>query len=656
MNFEKGLNLGNWELIKKLGEGGNSYVWEAVNGCTGRKCALKLPKFRFDKSRKIYKIDKYKLLRFKNEIEIQERISELKIPGILPVIDYNLPKKIFKESFIYSMEEYPWLAVPIAKSLKSMLKNESFEKIITYFIQIAETLEKLHRRNIVHRDIKPENLLYYNKKPCLSDFGIAKSLHKEQKDLTKTGKKIGPNFFIAPEMRRGKFEGLDQKKADIYSFGATLWAFLTQEWTGFEGEYSTESLSIQKYISNSENILYEPIDDIIKRCTYYNPDKRPNISEVVERLKEWKDLNEEFIRNKWVSKVKNMIPRYSPVKNITWSDEKVIIPILQELVHLNHILFPFGGGLDMTAVDYSQEKGMIDVNCGGLIYRLKVDSLTLEYLEKFPEWSYFLLKISEVEPFDKRFKGRYEEPLTEIKPGLYSDYECGEWNNFDGKDLPESAKQIVRILKGKIAVFCKSNDYAQGNIRNLDSYKACHEKIAGDKFREIICKIASYIENYPNAPDLGEKCYSGIDYKFIQNEEEKEGRKLTNREIEIIKQILSLLKEIKDKKPGVNELVLSADSIHETLEKFTYYILEKEEKEKPLKEFLESLNREELILVEAVMYGGRDYFLYKNNHPLESYINYLKQNINGSITISNILSKDHNALISYFKSGLEAFS
>ncbi len=578
MKFKKGLNLRDWKLTQKIGEGENSYVWEAVNKKTKNICALKIPKFRFyfDKNEKVYKVnkfDEYKLLRFKNEIEIQKKVSELKISGILPLIDYNLPEKFLEKGIISSIEEHPWLAVLIAKPLKDKLKDKSLDEIITYFIQLAENLEKLHRVNIVHRDIKPENLLFYDGKPCFSDFGTAKSLDKEQRDLTKTGKKIGPNFFIAPEMRRGKSEGLDQKKADIYSFGVTLWAFLTREWTGFEGEYN-ESLSIKNYIRNPDNILYEDIDDIIKECTSYNPDERPDISEIVKRLKKWKERNKKFIINKWISKVKNMIPRYSPVKNITWSDEKVIIPILQKLVHLNHILFPFGGGLDMADINYSQEKGMMDINCGGLIHRLKVDSLTLEYFDEFPEWSYFILRISEVEPFDEKYKGSYQDPLTEIKPGLYSDYECGEWNNFNGKDLPESAKQIVRILKGKIAVFCKSNKYAQGDTGKLDSYHAYHEKIGEDDFRELIYNVASYIEKRQNASNTSRKNSIGVDYKFIRNEKKKKGRKLTDREIEIIEQTLNLLEGIKDKEPNIDVVIISTDSIDERFEK----LLRKEKK------------------------------------------------------------------------------
>ena len=101
MKFKKGLNLGNWGLIQKIGEGGNSYVWAAVNKKTKNTCALKIPKFYFDKSKKAYKVDKYKLLRFENEIKIQKRVSELKISGILPVIDYNLLKILLKKILLF---------------------------------------------------------------------------------------------------------------------------------------------------------------------------------------------------------------------------------------------------------------------------------------------------------------------------------------------------------------------------------------------------------------------------------------------------------------------------------------------------------------------------------------------------------------------------
>ncbi len=658
MKLKRGDKFGDWELVELLGKGANSIVWRTINKKTRQEGALKVPKFLHREGKFI--IDTYRLRRFKNEIAIHKKTCKLKIPGILTIIDScpleSIPED--KEEF-NSKDKIPWFVTPVAQQLKEVLEDTSFEKIIETFTLLAETLDKLHQVGIAHRDIKPENLVIFNDIPCLIDFGIAEFPQEIEKDLTKPYRKLGPTFFMAPEMRGRETHKADGKKADVYSFAVTLWAFLTKNWRGFEGIYNPweNPLGLSTYFS--ENILYEPIEELIKHCTRYSPEDRPTMSEVVTRLKSWKEENKSFLKQKWVSKINRLLPEKLTPRKIVWEGKKDIISILNLISHLNHTLLPTGGGLDMTSVEESPEEGLIDLHFNGFIYRLKPESLTLEYFPQAPEWSFFRLKTFEIDPLDKRFIGKYDEPLTEIERGTYSNYECWEWNNFDGKDLPESSRLIIRILKGSLVFFCKSNPYAQGRIsvifkrESYDSYSALHEKLEEEDFRKFIHRVISgKLEEHQQPPP---KHISN--FEFIESKKEKVGRLLTTEERTLIIKFLKLVKQAEKEishekqKSSREELVISLsgfdlESVLSTSKEYIYW-------GEKLINFLEKLPSEKVLLIEAVMLLGRDYKIHEHSYTLDEYLKFAKKGKENSI---NYIISKLGSLGNYLEKGLEKLS
>ncbi|MBA4079591.1 MAG: hypothetical protein C0508_31485, partial [Cyanobacteria bacterium PR.023] len=110
----------------------------------------------------------------------------------------------------------------------------TLKQALDYFIQVADALHSAHAQGIVHRDIKPSNLMLLRDKNehitqiKVVDFGIARvnrSGHGSQSQ-TATGLVFGTPYYMSPEQCRG--ERVDQR-ADIYSFGCTLFEALTGE-------------------------------------------------------------------------------------------------------------------------------------------------------------------------------------------------------------------------------------------------------------------------------------------------------------------------------------------------------------------------------------------------------------------------------------------
>ncbi|MCI5136165.1 MAG: hypothetical protein D3920_14095, partial [Candidatus Electrothrix sp. AW2] len=541
--YKAGDKFGKWKLVEKIGSGGNGQVWSAADNQNNRK-AIKLLKNVYKKS----------YGRFRDEIKAV--ISNHDIQGILPIIDSYLPKNISNEK--------PYYVMPIAVPLQEHVDKKSTSQIIKLMINLADSLAKLHQRKVFHRDIKPANLFIYDHKPCFGDFGLVDFPNK--KEITREKESVGPKWTIAPEMKRNAHNA-DGEKADSYSFAKTLWILLTKQQLSFEGEYHINSVvSIENYL---KDIYAKPLDDLFSQCTDNDPTKRPNLKEVSNFLRQWEVLNTDYQkRNKaeWKEIQEILFPTSMPAR-VVWLKIEDIISVLNLLSknsNLNHMFLPGGGGLDLSQVKKSSEESCIEINANGLIYIVKPERLMFESFNVDFQWNYFRLETSQLKPIsnDKSVKFN-EEPLTEISPGIYTDYDCYEYNNFNGNTLPDTARPVVRILKGAFVLFSKTSIYNKVS----STYDGRHNKVTSEKFREYIEKSAINHYQQNNPPTNS----SITPVRYVKDSHIETGRKLTEKEVSFLKKIIAMANKISKgddqlkKKYGINEFYidLSFDSKYE---------------------------------------------------------------------------------------------
>ncbi len=213
----RGLLIGNYLILDKLGAGGMGMVFKARHRRLNSIVALKIlpPSFARDRTA---------VLRFKREVEAAGR---LKHPNIVAALDADEDRGVH-----FLVMEYVE-----GRDLDQLVRQRgplSVIQTIDFLVQAARGLEAAHAEGIVHRDIKPSNLMLDSQGAVrVLDLGLARIVEASQPlgeakggagRLTESGMYMGTVDYMAPEQAEDSRRA--DHLADIYSLGCTLFFLL----------------------------------------------------------------------------------------------------------------------------------------------------------------------------------------------------------------------------------------------------------------------------------------------------------------------------------------------------------------------------------------------------------------------------------------------
>jgi serine/threonine-protein kinase len=197
---------GRYRLESKLGSGGMSTVYLAVDEVLDRRVAIKVLHREISDQPD-------QLERFRREARA---VASLSHPNLVAVIDAGEDG-----GHPYIVFEY----VP-GETLKKRIDTEGrlgLDEATAYAIEIGRGLAAAHAARLIHRDVKPQNVLIDAEgRAKITDFGIARSL--EAHGLTATGRVLGTTDYVSPEQAMGKEV---DPRTDVYSLGIVLYEMLT---------------------------------------------------------------------------------------------------------------------------------------------------------------------------------------------------------------------------------------------------------------------------------------------------------------------------------------------------------------------------------------------------------------------------------------------
>jgi eukaryotic-like serine/threonine-protein kinase len=276
-----GKRLGPYEILSGIGAGGMGEVYRARDTRLDRIVAIKvLPTHLADKPE----------LRERFEREART-IASLNHPHICTLHDIG-----HQDGTDFLVMEYLEGETLAERLLKGSLP---LDQVLQYAIEIADALDKAHRKGVTHRDLKPGNIMLTKSGTKLLDFGLAKlrrdaapsaplsQLPTAQNAVTAEGTILGTLQYMAPEQLEGKEA---DARTDIFAFGAVVYEMATGQ-KAFEGKSQASVISAimssdPPPMSSLQPMTPPALDRVVKKCLAKEPEKRwQAASDVCDELK-----------------------------------------------------------------------------------------------------------------------------------------------------------------------------------------------------------------------------------------------------------------------------------------------------------------------------------------------------------------------------------
>jgi serine/threonine protein kinase len=233
--------VGAYTIVRALGSGGSSSVFEAVRPGLDRAVALKVLHQALSSDH-----DRW---RFEHEVRA---LSRLEHPSVARVIDFGIGRdaRPFIVTELVGSDQATGdagevgaggPAVPFAPAARALSIPDRLLMILT----LCDAVSHAHQRGVIHRDLKSANVLVATdddgkRRPVIVDFGIARSFTPAHRHAASASPPLAPTMFttpglvigtvgtMAPEQASGDPDAVDTR-TDVWGLGVLLFESLTGE-------------------------------------------------------------------------------------------------------------------------------------------------------------------------------------------------------------------------------------------------------------------------------------------------------------------------------------------------------------------------------------------------------------------------------------------
>lgn len=438
-----------YKLIKHIGGGGMSNVYQAHDMILDRDVAVKILRYDFSNEDELHR-------RFQREALSVTSLTHDHIVTIYDVgEDEDIHYIVMEHVKGDTLKEYIAEHAPLSPT-----------RAVQIMKQLTSAIEHAHEHHIVHRDIKPQNILMDEEGNVkVTDFGIAMALSATS--FTQTNSVLGTVHYLSPEQARG---GTATKKSDIYALGIVLYELLTGQ-LPFKGE-SAVSIALKHLQAETPSVrainsaIPQSLENVVLKATAKKPEDRYNsVHEMYMHLSHALDperLNEE----KYVPAVDHDATKIMPVikeplpvediastkqiaKKLTKQDQLaapknkkkktglIIFSIIAALIFLGLlIVIAFPGLFEPAKVEVpdlvglTEEQAVTEIEENGFV----VGEINEEFSDEVEEG----LVIRSTPG-----AGRLRDPETEINLTISQGNELTEMSDYVGRDIEQVRSLLV---------------------------------------------------------------------------------------------------------------------------------------------------------------------------------------------------------------------
>jgi tetratricopeptide (TPR) repeat protein len=268
------IELGPYQLLERIGEGGSGQVYRA-RGPSGL-VAVKLLGPASD-------MDDAAGARFRREIAALDGLAH---PHLVAMLDHGVDSELG-----------PYLVLPLlaGMNLRELVNGRSLcpEAALMLVLPIVEATAALHDKGYVHRDLKPENVIAGpDGSITVIDLGLA--WREGMTRHTDTGAAVGSVGYMAPEQIEGH---IVDTRADIWALGVMLYEQVAGKRPFARARAAEEAAAMLlgqfPRLTAADRRCDDELADLVARCLAADPAKRPTAQTVATALHamvDWTDL------------------------------------------------------------------------------------------------------------------------------------------------------------------------------------------------------------------------------------------------------------------------------------------------------------------------------------------------------------------------------